>query len=252
MAAQILWTSFVTKDYFIALKSLTLLLLLLVTWVLFNQRHFIFKKRYTDRFFFIVKLLLFSVIRSEWIGNGDYWFLILLTSVAMDGNNRNRLKLEKNWPVVLSSETMSWIFESSKVYYVFLSLKCIWYLPLSFVGAVLCVNKGIIAKEWFQHSFDLNTANCHNSAPLNPKRCDKINIPISSPPPSSTQATMLTHIMGLLKMMSIHKFVHPLSRNCRENKPLFVAGPFDQAFNISKKLDIKEVGPYLCIAVILS
>ena len=46
--------------------------------------------------------------------------------------------------------------------------------------------------------------------------------------------------------------MHPLSRNCRENKPLFVAGPFDQAFNISKKLDIKEVGPYLCAAFILS
>lgn len=29
--------------------------------------------------------------------------------------------------------------------------------------------------------------------------------------------------------------------NCRENKPLFVAGPFDQAFNISEKLNIKEL-----------
>ncbi|XP_068742899.1 prominin-1-A-like isoform X2 [Montipora capricornis] len=30
-------------------------------------------------------------------------------------------------------------------------------------------------------------------------------------------------------------------QSCRENKPLYVAGPFDEAFNISKKLDIKEL-----------
>ena len=29
--------------------------------------------------------------------------------------------------------------------------------------------------------------------------------------------------------------------NCRNNKPLFKAGPFDEAFNISDKLDIEKV-----------
>lgn len=30
-------------------------------------------------------------------------------------------------------------------------------------------------------------------------------------------------------------------QSCRENKPLYAAGPFDEAFNISKQLDIKEL-----------
>ena len=50
--------------------------------------------------------------------------------------------------------------------------------------------------------------------------------------------THLTH--SIIMFMN---FLFSCFSNCRKNKPLFQAGPFDQAFNITDRLNIEKVSP---------
>ncbi len=42
------------------------------------------------------------------------------------------------------------------------------------------------------------------------------------------------------------------SRECRENKPLYKAGPFDEAFNITDKLNIEKVSTLIYAGLLKS